>query len=68
MQERLNEHIAGLIQEINTRIADLDIQGKSLIQARASLQNICRHEFEADGRAHNNIFEKCRICGLTRKA
>lgn len=68
MQTELDEHIAGLIKGINEKIKNLDTQGKSLVQTRASLQNICKHQFEPDGRTQNNSYEKCRICGFSRKA
>ena len=65
--ELMADNIKSLIIQLNQRIDHHGIEMKNLIQTRRDLQNICSHEFESDGRDHINNYEKCTICGFTRK-
>lgn len=67
MQLGLNEQTKEFIKEINQRIGEHEVEVKSLVQLRAALQNVCKHEFEVEGRDHNYEYEMCVWCGMKRK-
>lgn len=62
------ELITPLITEISIQLARLEIEQEKLMNARAALQEVCKHQFESIGSDHNYQYEKCTICGLTRKS
>lgn len=64
----MNEHIQSLIIAVNSQIELHEERVKSLVQVRAALQNVCKHEFQIEGRDHVYVYEKCIVCGLSRKA
>lgn len=65
--DRMNNHIKEMVSEINAELSALDERGRKLRQAKQSLQEVCYHQFEADGADHSGHYEKCKFCGKSQR-
>lgn len=65
--DKMNSHIGDMVTEIDAELKAIDDRSRKLRQAKQSLQEVCYHQYEADGHDHSGHYEKCKFCGKSQR-